>query len=176
MLSPFIERYLRGNGIPHRLLSAEAAQVEPPPSEDAIPVVRVRSVLIEADGDEVLCAIPEDAEVDLDALADLLQAEEVVICEEGRHLDLFPGCDFGAVPPLGGLWSLPLIVDAEVELSDRILMPAGNFDTYIEMRTMDLLYLEEPTVADIAVFPGEPWKHAMPVSWHPAEIAPPTRH
>lgn len=172
MLSPFIERYLRVNGIPFRLIPAEAAEVRPPESEDDLVVVRVKSVLVEADGDEVLCAIPENAEVDLDALTDLLQAEEAVVCEEGRQLEFFPGCEFGAAPPLAGLWSVPLIVDAEVELSDRVLMPAGHFDAYIEMRTTDLLYLEEPTVADVSVFPGEPWKHAMPIHWHPPQPAP----
>jgi Ala-tRNA(Pro) deacylase len=175
MLSPFIERYLRVNGIPFRLLSPEEAEVHPPRSEDDLVVKRVKSVLVEADGDEVICAIPENAEVDLDALADLLQAEETVLCEEGRELDLFPGCDFGAAPPFAGLWSLPLIVDSEIEFSDRLVMPAGRFDAYIEMRTTDLLYLEEPTVADVSVFPGEPWKHAMPVRWHPPEERPTVR-
>ncbi|MFO7155520.1 MAG: YbaK/EbsC family protein [Pseudomonadota bacterium] len=168
MLSPFIERYLRVNGIPVRLLSEEEAEVHPPRSEDELVVERVRTVLVELDGgDEVLCAIPEDAEVDFDALCDLLGAEEAVICEEGRQLEVFPGCEFGAAPPFGGLWGLPLIVDADVELSDRVLVPAGRHDLYIEMRTTDLLYLEDPVVAEISAYPGEPWRHAMPVKWHP---------
>lgn len=174
MLSPFIERYLRVNGIPFRILTAEEAEVHPPQSEDELVVRRVQGVLVEVDGDEVLCAIPEGAEVDLDALCDLLNAEEAVVCEEGRQLDFFPGCEFGAAPPLAGLWSVPLIVDAEVELSDRVLMPAGTFDEWIEMRTTDLLYLEEPTVAHVAAFPGEPWRHAMPAIWHPPEEFSPT--
>lgn len=169
MLSPFIERYLRVNGIPFRLLSAEDAVEKLPRSEDELVVRRVQTVLVEVDGDEVLCAIPEGAEVDLDALTDLLDAEEAVVCEEGRQLEFFPGCEFGAAPPLAGLWSAPLIVDAEVEFSDRVLMPAGNFDEFIEIRTTDLLYLEEPTVAYVSAYPGEPWRHAMPTLWHPPE-------
>lgn len=167
MLSPFIERYLLVNGIPFRLIPAERAAAEPSEGGDELVVVRTRSVLVEVDGDEVLCLIPESAEVDLDALADLTSAREIVVCEEGRQLELFPGCEFDAAPPFAGLWGIPLIVDSEVELSDRLLMPAGHFDAYIEMRTTDLLYLEEPTVAAISVFPGEPWKHAMPILWHP---------
>lgn len=173
MLRPQIERYLAVNGISYRLLPRVTEASEPVESAEAfavtsgdsgVEVATTRAVLVELDsGDEVICVVPREAEVDLDALCALVQAKDAVVCEVGRHIELFPGCDIGAAPPFAGLWGIPVIVDTDVELSDRILMPAGDHRQDLELRTLDFLYMEEPQVGDVASYPGQPWKNAMPV-------------
>lgn len=173
MLRPQIERYLAVNGISYRLLpralhdgAGEAESLggaEAPSSDSGVEVATTRGVLVELDsGDEVICLIPREAEVDLDALCDLVEAKDAVVCEAGRYIELFPGCDIGEAPAFAGLWGVPVIVDTDVELSDRIRMPAGDEDQDLEIRTVDYLYMEEPQVGAIASYPGQPWKHAMP--------------
>lgn len=169
MLRPQIERYLLVHGVPWRLVPMEEESRFL--ANEELETASAKGVLVEVDsGDEVICVVPVTAEVDLDALCDLLQVRDAVVCEAGRILELFPGCDIGRAPPFAGLWNLPVILDARVERTDRMLVPAGNHRELLELRTDDFVQLEEPLVAEISSLPGEPWRHAMPAgAFVPAE-------
>lgn len=46
---------------------------------------------------------------------------------------LFSDCDPGFVPPLGGAWDLPVLVDEDVVNAERVLLSAGTNHCLIEM-------------------------------------------
>ena len=71
----------------------------------------IKPVLIEADGQWILCALPAAQKIDLDRLATDLDAQNVRIATEQEMQDAFPGCELGAEPPIGALFGLPTIAD-----------------------------------------------------------------
>ena len=122
----------------------------------------VKNVGCEVDGRPVICAIAAPDLVDLDALADVFGAADVRLLEEEELADLFPGCELGAAPPLGGLFGLPVIFDRQLLGRETLLMNAGNHEELLEVRTTDYLEQETPRLANIGVLPEEHWKHAIP--------------
>lgn len=166
LLRPQIEQYLRSHGVDYRLLAHPAALTAEEVAEaHGISGWQVaKGVLVELrNGEEVICVVPAPTVVDLDAVCDVTGSSDAVLCEAGRLIELFPGCDIGAAAPLGGLWNLPMIFDPLLEDMDRICMNGCSVSELIEMSTADYLQLEQPLTAAIAAMPGEPWRHAMPV-------------
>lgn len=122
----------------------------------------VKNVACSVDGRPVVCAIAAPDVVDLDALSDLFGAADVRLLREPELADLFPGCELGAAPPLGGLFGLPVIFDRQLLGSESLLMNGGNHEELIELHTREFLEQEAPRLANIGVLPEEHWKHAIP--------------
>lgn len=165
MILTQIERYLNDHRLTWRLLRHDPTTGSQwAAAEEGISGWQIaKSVAVElGSGEEVICVVPAPALVDLDALVDETSSRDAILCEAARLLELFPGCEEGAAPPFGGLWSLPLIFDPSLRALDRILVQGGTRDTLIELVTDEYLLLEQPILVHIAVLPGEPWKHAMP--------------
>lgn len=163
MILTRIESYLRDREVPYvirRHPPAFTAQ-EVAEAEHVSGWQVVKTVAVElGSGEEIICAVPAPTLVDFDAVDDATGSRDSQLCEEGRLRELFPGCEAGAAPPLGGLWNLPVIFDPALRAIDRILVQGGTHDTLIELSTEDFLHLERPRLASIAALPGEPWKHA----------------
>lgn len=122
----------------------------------------VKNIGCEVDGRPVLCAIAAPDVVDLDALADVFGATDVRLLEEEELGELFPGCELGAAPPLGGLFGLPVVFDRQLLGRESLLMNGGDHEHLIEVRTTEYLEQEAPRLANIGVLPEEHWKHAIP--------------
>jgi len=170
-----IEHYLRDASLSYRFLHhprAVTAQ-EAAEAEGISGWQLAKSVAVElGSGEEVLCVVPAPTLVDLDAVCDLTHSRDARLVEEERLRELFPGCEPGAAPPLGGLWDLPVIGERALLELDRIVVPGGDHETMIELVTSEWLAHERPRLGAIAAMPGEPWKHAVamkgqePHPWH----------
>ncbi|MFZ5478917.1 MAG: aminoacyl-tRNA deacylase [Myxococcota bacterium] len=101
--------------------------------------VALKVVVVELDGKTALCVVPAYARVDLHRLAEEAGAHRCTLVPETRFAHLFPGCEAGAMPPLGSLWGLPVFADARLCESNRVVFPAGSHAEGIRISCADFL-------------------------------------
>ena len=68
----------------------------------------IKPVLVEADGQMILCALPACDRIDLEALREGLEVEEPRLVDEEALRHVFNGCELGAEPPIGAISACPL--------------------------------------------------------------------
>ena len=106
----------------------------------------IKPVLVEADGQFVLCALPASYRVDLDALRRELGAQDMRLVDEQTLQDVFEDCDRGAEPPIGALFGIPTIMDDSLAALDQVTFQAGNHAEAVTMRLDDYRRLAQPGV------------------------------
>jgi Ala-tRNA(Pro) deacylase len=115
-----------------------------------------KTVMVEADGGIWMAVVPAPEVVDLQRLASVLGAPSIRLLDEAEFADRFPGCEIGTQPPLGKLYSVPVVVDGDLAEEPEISFLAGSHDEAITMRFRDFSRLEAPLIADFSVLPGWP--------------------
>ena len=111
----------------------------------------IKTVVLKADGNFVLAAVPAALKVDTEALGKLLGAKEVVVAEEHEFASLFPDCEVGAMPPFGKLYDLPLWIDERLTKSEHVVFNAGTHADTVKMSFADYQRLASPQVGEFAV-------------------------
>ena len=109
----------------------------------------VKPVVTRADGRFVMCVLPASHKVDLDALRDQLQAQDVSLVEEDRLPELFPNCELGAEPPIGKMFNLPTLMDESVMADDQVTFQAGN---HCDAITMSLAEYRRAAMPEVGYF------------------------
>ena len=112
----------------------------------------IKPVVVQADGEFVMCALPASYRVDMEELRDQLQASEVRLVEERRLCELFPDCELGAEPPIGRLYGMTTLMDESLIADDRVTFQAG---THEEAVTMSLAEYRRVALPEVAHF-GRP--------------------
>jgi Ala-tRNA(Pro) deacylase len=72
------------------------------------------------------------------------------MAHEADFRDCFPGCETGAMPPFGNLYSMPVYVADELTEDDFIAFNAGSHTELIQMHYRDFERLVQPRVLDFA--------------------------
>ena len=85
-----------------------------------------KTVMVRADGMIVIAVLRADEQVDLDRLAEQLDAHAIQLVPETEFSSYFPDCDPGAVPPLGDLYGLPVVVSPSIDAEPCITFSAGS--------------------------------------------------
>ena len=147
-----LEYYLRENGVPFevqhhpRVITAqEVAATEHVPGK-----MLAKVVMILADGEMIMLALPAPYEVDLQNVGEVLGARDVRFAEEEEFADAFPDCEVGAMPPFGNLYELPVYVEEALAEDETIFFRAGTHTDTISVRYADFDQLVQPTVAEFA--------------------------
>jgi Ala-tRNA(Pro) deacylase len=97
-------------------------------------------------GDRYLIAVvPASETVDINAFIDVL-GPGITLASEAEMVNLFPSCEAGAMPPLGGLYGLPVVVDACLESQPTITFNGGTHTDVIELRWEDFVSSEHPRI------------------------------
>ena len=107
----------------------------------------IKPVVVRADGEFVMCALPAPYRVDLDELRDQLQAREVSLVEEAKLQELFPDCQLGAEPPIGRLYGMTTLMDESLFADDRVTFQAGTHSDAVTMTLADYRRVAQPEVA-----------------------------
>src|SRR5438093_4082001 len=104
--------FLDEQGVRYRLshhetafTSQELAQLEHVSGKKVI-----KPVVVKADGQFVLCALPASYFVDISELRQQLGARDVELADEPTLQELFPDCELGAEPPIGRLFGLETLM------------------------------------------------------------------
>jgi Ala-tRNA(Pro) deacylase len=111
----------------------------------------IKPVLVEADGQMILVALPACGRVDLDALAENLEADTVRLADEATLRDTFRGCEVGAFPPIGALFGLPTIADESLLSQHKVTFQAGNHHEAVTMSMDDYRRLAQPGIGRFAI-------------------------
>ena len=103
-----------------------------------------KSVVVKIDGKLCILVEPANYKVDLKALQVQLGADSVELAHEYEFEDTFPGCETGAVPPIGELFDVDVYVDDVIKYQDEIAFSAGNHSELVKMRYSDFEKLVKP--------------------------------
>ncbi len=147
-----LENYLRENTVPFevqhhpRVVTAqEVAATEHIPGK-----MLAKTVMVLADGEMAMLALPAPYEVDLEKVGEALGAREVRLAEEEEFENAFPDCEVGAMPPFGNLYELPVYVEEALAEDETIFFRAGTHTETMSLKYADFEQLVQPTVAEFA--------------------------
>lgn len=109
----------------------------------------VKPVVIRADGQWIMCALPASHRVDLHELREQLRCSDVILADEQILERLFPECELGAEPPIGKLFGMPTLMDEALVADDTVTFQIG---THCDSVTMPLADYRRIAEAEIAHF------------------------
>jgi Ala-tRNA(Pro) deacylase len=109
----------------------------------------IKPVVVRADGQWFMCALPASYRVDLHELREQLRADDVTLADEHTLSRLFPDCELGAEPPIGKLFGMPTLMDESLVQDDTVTFQAG---THTDSVTMPLAEYRRISGAEIAHF------------------------
>jgi Ala-tRNA(Pro) deacylase len=148
-----IGKYLKEQGVPfeiHEHSPAYTAQ-EVAAEEHVSGNLMAKAVVVHADGEYAICALPASYKLDMKKVAQVLGSKSVRLADESEMAGLFPDVEVGAEPPLGHLWNLPTLVDEHLAADEEIVFQAGTHRHTVRMKYADYESLTRPKVADLAV-------------------------
>ena len=145
-------QYLNKTGVPFELLSHVpafsahdvAAATHVPDKELA------KTIIIRADESKWMAVLPADYRLNDHLLKRALGVKHVHFIQEEELTKLFPDCEVGAMPPLGNLYSMQVIVDESITHDEEIVFNACTHTESIKMKFKDFENLVKPRVAHIA--------------------------
>lgn len=123
---------------------AEAAALHVPGRDWA------KVVVCFVDDRPIQAVVPATHLVDLDRLAFLARADTIRLAREDELPDLFPGCEDGALPPLGPLYGQDVYVDVALAGEPEIVFSSGSHSEAIRMRWSDFVASVRPIVGRFA--------------------------
>ncbi len=147
MIPDPIKNYLDDHAVPFRA-SEHPYDVTAQRTAQAAHVSGTRfgkTIIVKRGGEYFMVVVPATESVDLTALRDLL-GPNVGLASELEMTTLVPACEAGAMPPLGGLYGLPVIADACLERQSTITVNAGTHTDVIELRWEDFVQSERPQI------------------------------
>ena len=110
----------------------------------------IKPVLVEADGELLLCALPASQRIDLNALRTELGCEEMHLADEQTLRDVFDDCELGAEPPIGAIFGLPTVMDDSLIKQQRVMFQAGSHMQSVSVSMADYRRIAQPGVAHFA--------------------------
>jgi Ala-tRNA(Pro) deacylase len=148
----YLQSFLDQMGANYRLLRHQAtytaqdlAAIEHIPGRQVI-----KSVIVRADGQFVLCALPACYRVDLGELRQQLEAQDVELADEQSLRRLFPDCELGAEPPIGRMFGLSTLMDESLVADDRVTFQAGTHNDAVTMTLAEYRRVAQPEMAHFA--------------------------
>jgi len=97
----------------------------------------------------VMVVIPGDKKMDSKNLRKLLRAKDVRFISPEKVLEL-TGVQVGGVPPLGNIWSIPMIMDSGIFENETIAFNAGDRSVTVIMKSKDLERITKPQIEEIS--------------------------
>jgi Ala-tRNA(Pro) deacylase len=111
-----------------------------------------KAVVLRVGDDEetVMAVLPASRRIDWGRLSAVLGVDEVRLASEAELLDLFPDCDLGAMPVLGNLYGVRVVVDEHLVDRPWIVFHSGDRSEAIGMSYLDFARAVRPTVANFS--------------------------
>lgn len=122
----------------------------------------VKTVIVSADDQFVMCVLPAIHRIDFDKLKRILGAKEVHLADEAQIAAIFPDYEVGAEPPFGQASGIKVYADKVLEENEEIVFNGGTHTDLIRIKFKDFMRLAKPTLAEfgshIAKLEGERWQ------------------
>ncbi|QOV88494.1 aminoacyl-tRNA deacylase [Humisphaera borealis] len=110
----------------------------------------IKPVLVQADGQFVLCALPACYRVDLEELKNQIPARDVKLVDEHRLPEMFPDCEVGAEPPVGRLYGMVTLMDESLTADVHVTFQAGTHHQSVTMTLAEYRRVAQPEIAHFA--------------------------
>ena len=89
----------------------------------------------------LLAVLPSSCHVVLSRLGKALHRLPLQLADEAEFAMLFGDCERGALPPLGGVYGLPMIVDEALDAQPEVYFEAGDHEHLVHMTQAEFLRL-----------------------------------
>jgi Ala-tRNA(Pro) deacylase len=99
----------------------------------------LKTVALWTGGKYVLAVVPASRRLDLRRVREALEDPDARLATEADLAADFPGYELGALPPLGSLLGVPLLVDPEVLEQELVVFAAGLETESVQVVAADLL-------------------------------------
>ncbi len=119
-------------------------------AEHMLPCNFAKAVVFRVDRGFGMAVLPADCQLDLKDLSSSLGVSHARLATEEELGRLFPGCELGAMPPVGGLFDLSVYVDSGMAADATIAFNAGTHQDVIHMRFQDYQALVKPVFLPIS--------------------------
>jgi Ala-tRNA(Pro) deacylase len=110
----------------------------------------IKPVLVRADGQFVLCAVPASSRIDMGELRRQLGAEEMTLADEQAMARVFEDCELGAEPPIGAIFGLPTVMDDSLSDQAQVTFQSGSHREAITIALADYRRIAQPGIAHFA--------------------------
>lgn len=152
MLTYTIQNYLKQNHIPYQRIEHSRTYTAQQTARVAhLPPDRLaKTVIVNVDDDMVMVVLSANERIDLQGLKEYLEADNIELVSEEEFQERFPDCELGAIPPLGDLYQMPVVVSQTVASRESLTFCAG---THTDLVTIPYSYfksLVRPIVATFA--------------------------
>jgi len=139
-----LEAYLKAHSIQYDLIPHPHTESSMVTAEAAhVPGDRLAKAVILKDGDDYLnMVIPSDYHVHLGALHKML-GRNLGLATERELTSLFPDCEEGAAPPIGGAYGLQSMVDKGLLEQPEVFFEAGDHEHLVKTSGSDFRVLQE---------------------------------
>ena len=107
----------------------------------------VKPVLVEADGQFVLCALPASCYIDMERLREALHADVAKLADEETMRGVFADAELGAEAPIGGIYGIETMVDESLCDQPEVVLQAGTHRDAVRMSFGDYMRITRPRVA-----------------------------
>jgi Ala-tRNA(Pro) deacylase len=126
--------------VPHRraFTSMQEARAVGVAAEEVL-----KTVALWTEGKYVLAVVPASRRLELRLVRDALEDSAARLATEAELAADFPGYELGALPPLGSLLGVPLLVDPEVLDHEVVVFAAGIETESVRVATGEL-FRDEP--------------------------------
>lgn len=107
-----------------------------------------KTLLVRAAGAYSLLVIPGNRRLSSPKLRRVMGTHDIRFARPQELLEV-TGCRPGEVPPLGGLFELPVVMDPRVAANQEVAFTAGSTDESFVVKAEDLISLVQPRLADM---------------------------
>jgi Ala-tRNA(Pro) deacylase len=91
-----------------------------------------KPVVIHHEDGYILAVVPSTHRVELDALRDIL-GRRPSLATAAEIARLFDDCEFGAVPPIGAAYGVPVLVDQSLDSFEDLYFEGGDHRTLVHV-------------------------------------------
>ena len=105
-----------------------------------------KTVVLKVEGKIVFAVLPATYKVDFNLLKEALKTDNVRLANELEFKDKCPGCEVGAMPPMGNLFGIETYVAASLVEDDEIAFNAGTHTELIRLNYSDYEKLVKPKI------------------------------
>ena len=148
-------RYLDSNKVEYRVkehapaYSAHDVAVSTLVSEREL----AKAILVSVDSRFWMTVLRTDHRVNTQMIKRAFGAKQVHLAHEEDLESFFPDCQIGAMPPLGNLYGLPVMVDESLAEDEEIVFNACTHTRVIRMKFKDFKELVKPVILQFAESP-----------------------
>ena len=98
----------------------------------------IETVLVEIDNKRIAMAIlPASLQINLGSLQEALGTTKVKLLNQKEVENLFPGCEFGTVPPFGNLYGMDVFLAPELDQNQEVQFYVESYAHLFQMKYCD---------------------------------------